>query len=120
VGWVDGVAHDGDVGTVAGLYDTLCTIVLFPVLIWIGASGVTTDKATTRACQFLGDISYPLYMVHYPFMYLFYAWVWKHELTFTQTWPVALLLLFGNILLAWLVLKLYDEPLRRYLSKRFK
>ena len=103
-----------------GLYDTLCTIVLFPVLIWIGASGVTTDKATTRACQFLGDISYPLYMVHYPFMYLFYAWVWKHELTFTQTWPVALLLLFGNILLAWLVLKLYDEPLRRYLSKRFK
>lgn len=58
--------------------------------------------------------------VHYPFMYLFYAWIWKNELTFAQTWPVALALLFGNILLAWLVLKLYDEPLRRYLSKRFK
>jgi peptidoglycan/LPS O-acetylase OafA/YrhL len=32
---------------------------------------------------------------------------------------VALALLFGNILLAWLALKLYDEPLRKFLSKRF-
>jgi len=103
-----------------GLYDAICTIVIFPILVWLGASGLTTDRATTRACKFLGDISYPLYMVHYPFMYLFYAWIWKNELTFAQTWPVALALLFGNILLAWLVLKLYDEPLRGYLSKRFK
>ena len=102
-----------------GLYDAVCTIVLFPLLVWIGASGLTTDRTTTLACKFLGDISYPLYMVHYPFMYLFYAWVWKNELTFAQTWPVALVLLFGNILLAWLVLKLYDEPLRRVLTKRF-
>jgi peptidoglycan/LPS O-acetylase OafA/YrhL len=41
-----------------------------------------------------------------------------HELTFTQTWPVALLLLFGNILLAWVALKFYDEPLRKLLSRR--
>ncbi len=102
-----------------GLYDAICTIVIFPILVWLGASGLTTDRATTRACKFLGDISYPLYMVHYPFMYLFYAWIWKNELTFAQTWPVALALLFGNILLAWLVLKLYDEPLRKVLSKRF-
>jgi peptidoglycan/LPS O-acetylase OafA/YrhL len=111
----------GDSGThwMNGLYDAVCTIIIFPILVWIGASGVTTDRTTTRACKFLGDISYPLYMVHYPFMYLFYAWVWKNELTFAQTWPVALVLLFGNILLAWLTLKFYDEPLRRVLSKRF-
>ena len=41
-----------------------------------------------------------------------------HELTLTQTWPVALLLLFGNILLAWVALKFYDEPLRKLLSRR--
>ncbi len=110
---------NGEAPWMNGLYDALCTIVLFPLLVWLGASGLTTDKTTTRVCRFFGDISYPLYMVHYPFMYLFYAWVWKNELTFTQVWPVALALLFGNILLAWLVLKLYDEPLRKYLSKRF-
>ena len=31
----------------------------------------------------------------------------------------ALLLFFGNILLAYVALKLYDEPLRRRLAKRF-
>ena len=102
-----------------GLYETLCVIVVFPILVYLGASGKTTDKTTSRTNKFLGDISYPLYMVHYPFMYLFYEWVWKNELTFSQVWPVALLLLFGNILLAYLCLKLYDEPVRKYLTKRF-
>jgi peptidoglycan/LPS O-acetylase OafA/YrhL len=67
----------------------------------------------------MGDISYPLYVVHYPFMYLFFAWVWKDHLTFAQVWPVAIALVAGNILLAYLCLKLYDEPVRRWLSKRY-
>ncbi|MCM1566037.1 MAG: acyltransferase [Dehalobacter sp.] len=127
--WISGLAivvllsmpyiGNGEAPWMNGIYDALCTIVLFPLLVWLGASGLTTDKATTRVCRFFGDISYPLYMVHYPFMYLFYAWVWKNELSFAQAWPVALALLFGIIVLAWLVLKLYDEPLRKYLSKRF-
>ena len=57
-----------------GLYDTFCAVVAFPLLVFLGASGKTTDKVTARVCKFLGDISYPLYMVHYPFIYLYYAW----------------------------------------------
>ena len=102
-----------------GIYDSVCSIIIFPILVYLGAAGKTTDKGTSRICKFLGDISYPLYIVHYPFMYLFYAWVWGEKLTFSQTWPVALGLFFGNILLAYLCLKLYDEPVRKWLSKRF-
>ncbi len=103
-----------------GIYDAVCTVVIFPVLVYLGASGQTTDKMSARINQFLGDISYPLYMVHYPFMYLFYAWLWKGEpVAFAQVWPITLILLFGNILLAYLCLKFYDEPARKYLSKRF-
>lgn len=102
-----------------GLYDTLCTLLLFPLLLWLGASGRATDAATARICGFLGDVSYPLYMVHYPSMYLFYAWVWNHGYTFSEVWPVAATLFAGNILLAWFVLKIYDEPLRRRLTARF-
>ena len=102
-----------------GLYDTLCTLLLFPLLLWLGASGRATDAATARICGFLGDVSYPLYMVHYPSMYLFYAWVWNHGYTFSEVWPVAAALFAGNILLAWFVLKIYDEPLRRRLTARF-
>ena len=103
-----------------GIYDSVCTIILFPILVYLGASGKTTDKGTSGICKFLGDISYPLYIVHYPFMYLYYAWLWSGEkLTFSDTWPVALVVFFGNILLAYLCLKLYDEPVRKWLTKKF-
>jgi peptidoglycan/LPS O-acetylase OafA/YrhL len=102
-----------------GIYDSVLVIFIFPFLVLLGASGKITSNNTMHLNKFLGDISYPIYMIHYPFMYLFYAWVWKHEYTFAQTWPVALLLVIGNIVLAWLILKFYDMPLRKYLSRRF-
>lgn len=110
---------DGESLWMNGLYDTVCFAFLFPLLVYLGASGKTTDKHTTRVCKFLGDISYPLYMVHYPFIYLYYAWVKNESLTFVQSLPGALVLVIGNILLAYLCLKLYDEPVRKYLAKHF-
>ncbi len=102
-----------------GIYDAVCVVVIFPLLVWLGASGKTTDRISYGVCKFLGDISYPMYIIHYPFMYLFYAWLWREKLTFAETWPIAWLLFFGNILLAYLCLKLYDEPVRKWLSRRF-
>ena len=110
---------DGESLWMNGLYDTVCFAFLLPLLVYLGASGKTTDKHTTRVCKFLGDISYPLYMVHYPFIYLYYAWVKNESLTFVQSLPGALALVIGNILLAYLCLKLYDEPVRKYLAKHF-
>lgn len=103
-----------------GIYEAFCIIAVFPVLVLLGASGTTTDSKSTRICKFLGEISYPLYIVHYPFMYLFYAWLIKNGLfTFGQTWQVALCVYAWNILVAYLCLKLYDEPVRKFLAKRF-
>ncbi|RAJ92577.1 peptidoglycan/LPS O-acetylase OafA/YrhL [Larkinella arboricola] len=101
-----------------GLYDTICVAIVFPVLVYLGASGKTTGQTTTRLCKFLGDISYPLYMVHYPFIYWYYAWVKNENLTFEQSLPGAIALVIGSIVLAYGCLKLYDEPVRRYLTKR--
>ena len=56
-------------------------------------------------------------MVHYPFIYLYYAWVKNENLTFAQSLPGALALIFGCIALAYVSLKLFDEPVRRYLTK---
>ncbi len=102
-----------------GLYETFCFAVFFPLIVFLGASGKTTDKYTVRICKFLGDISYPLYMVHYPFIYLYYAWVKNENLTFAESLPGALALVAGSILLAYACMKFYDEPVRRYLTKRF-
>lgn len=103
-----------------GVFETLCIVVAFPLLIVLGASGATTDAFSTRVCKFLGDISYPLYITHYAFMYLFYAWlIEKGYFTFGETWQVALCVYVWNVVVAYLCLKLYDEPVRRWLSRRF-
>lgn len=102
-----------------GLYDTVCFVVFFPLLVYLGASGKTTDKVTTALCKFLGAISYPLYMVHYPFIYLYYAWVKNENLTFVQSLPGALAVVLGSMILAYLCLKFYDIPVRRFLTDKF-
>ncbi len=102
-----------------GLYDTICCVVIFPSLVYLGASGKTTDKLTTRLCKFLGDISYPIYMVHYPFIYWYYAWVKNENLTFEQSFPGAFSLVIGSVVLAYVCLKLYNEPVRKFLINRF-
>jgi peptidoglycan/LPS O-acetylase OafA/YrhL len=103
-----------------GLFEIICIALIFPLLLWFGASGSTTDRLSSAVCKFLGDISFPLYIVHYPLYYLFYAWLIRNKYyTFHETWLVALALILVNILIAYLCLKLYDEPLRKRLSKHY-
>lgn len=102
-----------------GLYDTLCCLIAFPLLVIFGASGKSNSIFTTRLCKFLGDISYPLYMVHYPFIYLYYAWVKNENLSFEESLPGASAVVIGSIILAYLCLRIYDIPVRKYLTQRF-
>ena len=102
-----------------GLYEAFCIICIFPVIVSMGAGGKVTGKRSTAVCKFLGDISYPLYMVHYPFIYLYYAWVKNEELTFWESFPGALGVVVGSIVLAYVCLRWYDIPVRKYLIGRF-
>lgn len=102
--------------TLNGAFESFCVVVVFPLLVWLGASGTTSHRFSDRICNFLGDISYPLYVIHYPFMYLFYAWLMNAEkYTLAETWPVVIGLYLGCILVAYLCLKLYDIPVRKWL-----
>jgi acyltransferase len=115
------VPHLGDETStwMNGIYDSFCVLIAFPLLVWLGASGKTTDRRSSAVCKFCGDISYPVYVIHYPSMYLFYDWVWNNDITFALAWPVGLGLIIDNILLAWIILKVYDMPVRKWLSRVF-
>lgn len=100
------------------LYEVICIALLFPFIVWLGACG-SCSGVTSKANRVLGDISYPLYIVHYPVMYLFYAWLIEKEFYTLQDCPgAAAMVVASSILLAFLCLKLYDEPLRRWLVKK--
>lgn len=100
-----------------GIFEAACIICIFPIIVWTGASGTTTDNTSRRICRFLGDISFPLYIVHYPLMYAFYMWLIKTELyTFSETWPIAISTMACSICIAWLSLRFYDEPIRKWLN----
>lgn len=103
-----------------GVFESVCIIVVFPILVWIAASGQTTDAKSTSVCTFLGNISFPLYIIHYPFMYMFYAWLIKHHIyTLGECWPVALALMAWNVAVAYVCLKFYDLPVRNWLSSKY-
>ena len=100
------------------LYEFVCIALIFPALVWLGACG-SACGATSKVNNFLGELSYPLYIVHYPIMYVFYAWLIKNDIyTLAEGWSVALLVVLSSIVLAYLCLKLYDEPVRRWLAKK--
>ena len=105
--------------SVNGIYELFCIMIVFPLIVWIAASSDSAQsKFTLKLSKFLGDLSYPLYIVHYPVMYVFYAWLIKNQyFTLAETWQMVILVLTVCIVLAYACLKLYDEPIRKWLSK---
>ena len=113
------IASAGSV-SLNSLYEVICIALLFPLIVWMGACGTCGGSFTGRVSKLLGDLSYPLYIVHYPIMYLFYAWLIEEKYyTLGETWAVSAMVVAVSILLAFLLLKLYDEPVRRYLAGKF-
>ena len=100
------------------LYELLCVAAAFPLVIWTAAR---CDGGRVRPfATFLGNISYPLYAIHYPLIYLYIGWINGGITPFgPYAWctPVALFVI--AIAAAWLVSQCYDRPVRRWLSQRF-
>lgn len=102
-----------------GLYQVFAIVVMFPVIVLIGAGSKTTDKRSAKWCETLGNLSYPLYITHFPLMYMQMAWVSSHKES--PVWHHVVLnlgILLVAIGIAWAFLKLYDEPVRAWLKKK--
>ncbi|RFZ84912.1 acyltransferase [Mucilaginibacter terrenus] len=100
-----------------GYYEAAVIIIAFPLIVAAGAGG-TINGRWAKLCKFSGDISYPIYITHYPFIYIYTFWIIKAKPEPSQVILVAVSLFFFFILLAYTALKLYDEPVRAWLKKR--
>lgn len=101
-----------------GLYQAVCILIVFPLLVLAGAGSVTTDAKSTAVCKWMGEISYPLYITHFPLMYMQMNWVAEHaDAPLWQHITVSAGVFFVSIILAWGLLKIYDTPVREWLKK---
>ncbi|MBP5741722.1 MAG: acyltransferase [Bacteroidales bacterium] len=107
-------------GVPDGLYQAVCILLLFPVIVLVGAGSQTRHSISTKVCKWLGEISYPLYITHYPFIYMHYSFHRAHP--DTPLWikiAISAGVLVISVIVAWGVYKVYDLPVRTWLTERW-
>ncbi|RKD92495.1 acyltransferase family protein [Mangrovibacterium diazotrophicum] len=99
------------------IVESVIILFYFPLLVSLGAGSVLSGSLQ-KACIFMGNISYPLYMTHYVGIW------WFGNYYITQNPPqeqLPWIIGIGTIAMvvfAWLVMTFYDKPVRNYLTKK--
>ena len=103
-----------------GVYNAACILFLFPLVVMIGAGSRIKGEKSARICTFLGEISYPIYITHYPILYMQMNWAWNHmDAPVYAHVVVAISSVLISIGLAYACLKLYDLPVRKWLTENW-
>lgn len=114
-----GIGTEGDARWTNGLYEALCILVFFPLIVAIGAGSSVKGNASESINKFLGDISFPLYITHYPLIYMQMSWAESHKDAPLGTRIfVAVCILLSAVLVAYASFRLYDLPVREWLKKK--
>ena len=110
----------GEGNILNGVYNAICILVLMPLVVMMGAGSQIKGEKSARVCNFLGEISYPLYITHYPLMYMQMNWAWSHP---DAPAYAHVMVCIGCFLLslgiAYACLKLYDIPVRKWLTEKW-
>lgn len=102
-----------------GIYEAVVIIVLFPAIVYIGAGSEIAGNRAKIFCSFLGDISYPIYITHFPLIYIYSGWVSDHQPGFSgQNIAYAIATFAAAILIGYLTLRFFDVPVRKWLQQK--
>ena len=103
-----------------GMYETIVIIIIYPIIIMIGAGEKEQNDKIIKICKFLGEFSYPLYITHIPLIYCIYAWISFHnnDSKFNKI-AVSIGSFCIMIFNAYSLIKLYDEPVRKWLVDNY-
>jgi peptidoglycan/LPS O-acetylase OafA/YrhL len=98
------------------MIDLAATLFVFPALI---AFSVTAPlgRVGERIADYLGRISYPLYVLHYPFVPIFSHYARAHGFTGARLAGLFAVEILCMAAVSALAMHLYDEPVRRVLLR---
>lgn len=110
----------GEGNILNGYYNAISILILFPIVVMMGAGSQIKGEKSAKVCTFLGELSYPLYITHYPLMYMQMSWAWSHpEAPVYAHVMVAVGCFLFSIAIAYACLKLYDLPVRKCLTENW-
>ena len=99
-----------------GFYEAALVAVLFPLIILSGANS-SIGKMEMAACKVAGRISYPLYILHFPFLLIYMNFVTFKKPPTTTAYLAGASAFVIVLALAWLAVNIYDEPVRKWLKR---
>ena len=103
-----------------GIYEAFVIILIFPIIIMIGAGDTTKNEIMIKICKILGELSYPIYITHYPIIYFNAAWTnfHKNDRLFNK-----IMVSIGSFCImlfnTYALIELYDKPVRKWLSDKY-
>ena len=101
------------------LTELLVVLFYFPLLISLGA-GATLSQGFRKIFVFSGKISYPLYMTHYAVIWMFLNYYSTHTVSTLQLFFIITIGTICLIVLSWVVMTIYDMPVRKYFTYKRK
>ncbi len=96
-------------------YEAVALLLVAPALVLFGARARVTTRLDPL-WRALGRLSYPLYLVHLPIGVIGVHLYWASGSRLSPYLAVAMVLVVA-VIAAWGVMTLYDEPVRRWLSR---
>ena len=98
-----------------GLYEAAAVMLVFPLIILCGAHS-QLGRVEMGICKVAGRISYPVYILHYPFLLIYMNFVVFRKPPLAVAYTAATVVFVLVMAFAWLALTNYDEPVRRWLK----
>jgi peptidoglycan/LPS O-acetylase OafA/YrhL len=95
------------------------TVIALPVILYLCATIDLGDRAAV-VCDFLGRLSYPLYITHYPLLRVMDGVARRVDPGNEYMIPTMVIEAVVCLVFAWFAMALYDEPVRRWIAGRLR
>jgi peptidoglycan/LPS O-acetylase OafA/YrhL len=98
-----------------GIYEALVVVLLFPAILIAGRHS-EPGRGMLWLCKASGRISYPIYITHFPFLYVWMNFVAKGQASQAQLIAIGTALVPFLVAIAWAAYAWWDVPIRARLG----
>jgi peptidoglycan/LPS O-acetylase OafA/YrhL len=106
-------------GISRGAYEAAVVCLAFPLIVYIGARvSLSPSSVLGRAMTWLGNVSYAVYVVHYPLVRAVDSAARSRGIRMDLVLPLSIVEAAFALLLAYVLVRFWDVPVRLFLSRR--